>query len=173
MNTIVHERASKMRYRSGLLNRHWYAACRSQDLKKSKPLAQVLFEESIVLWRDQSGRARAMLDRCLHRNAPLSEGVIYDGMLCCPYHGWSYDEHGVCVHVPSMGPCSKAPEGLQLETFHVREQDGLVWVWMGLEEPDEDPFHKLKKSFSLRSLYQDLPQIRDGNVADGHRDIRL
>ena len=42
-------------------------------------------------------------DRCLHRNAVLSEGRLKDDCLICPYHGWTFDENGKCVNVPSEG----------------------------------------------------------------------
>jgi len=138
----MNERRDTMRNRCGLLNEHWYAACLSDALGTTDPLAAVVLGEQLVLWRDERGVAQANIDRCLHRNALLSEGAIIKGCLACPYHGWTYDNKGDCVHVPSMGPGSKAPEGLRLETFETREQDGLVWVWMGHGEPTagEDPF---------------------------------
>ncbi|MCB9592429.1 MAG: aromatic ring-hydroxylating dioxygenase subunit alpha [Sandaracinaceae bacterium] len=136
------ERRDNMRNRCGLLNEHWYAACLAEELGRGRPIARVVLGERLVLWRDGAGRASANLDRCLHRNALLSEGKVIDGCLACPYHGWMYERSGRCAHVPSMGPGSRAPDGLQLETFPTREQDGLIWVWMGHAPPtdDEAPF---------------------------------
>lgn len=135
------DRPGKLRNRCGRLNRHWYAACLSEELGR-RPLARVVMEEHLVLWRDGGGTARCHLDRCLHRNALLSRGAIVDGQLACPYHGWVYAPDGSCTHVPSMGPGSRAPEGRRLETFAVREQGGLVWVWMGHDAPTEEPLRR-------------------------------
>jgi phenylpropionate dioxygenase-like ring-hydroxylating dioxygenase large terminal subunit len=85
----------------------------------------------VALFRDGTGRARALLDRCLHRNAPLSRGALFDGCIGCPYHGWTYDGDGRLVVVPSESQVPPERAGLALRAFPVIEQDGLVWVYMG------------------------------------------
>jgi len=135
-----HERRGIMRSRCGRLNEAWYAAARRDEVPAKKPLSVIVLGERIVLWRDTQGMAHAHLDRCLHRNSLLSEGIIVDGGLACPYHGWTYDGSGTCTHIPSMGPGSAAPAGLALETFHLVERHGLVWLWMGYAAPCGEPF---------------------------------
>jgi phenylpropionate dioxygenase-like ring-hydroxylating dioxygenase large terminal subunit len=132
--------SDKLRDRCGLLKNYWYAAALGAEVSSRRPLGCEVLGERVVLFRDRGGRAVAMLDRCLHRNALLSRGEVFDGCLGCPYHGWTYDASGRCVHIPSQGPGSRAPEGLALQTFRAREQDGIVWVWMGDGEPDKEPF---------------------------------
>lgn len=119
-----------MRTTSGTLNEHWYVAALADEVTTRRPTARTIMETPIVLWRDADGRATAVVDRCLHRNARLSGGDVFDGLIGCPYHGWTYDATGACVHVPSEGPdgCTLRR---QLETFPVREQDGVVWVYLG------------------------------------------
>lgn len=132
-----------MRDDSGLLKDYWYAAARAEEVTSRKPLGRTVLGEMLVLWRSAPGEpAVAMRDRCLHRNALLSEGDLFDGCIGCPYHGWTYDREGRCVHVPSEGDRAACPPTLkkQLRTFTVREQDGLVWVWMGDGAPDKEPF---------------------------------
>ena len=129
-----------MRERCGTLRDRWYVACTSAELGRRAPLGRVILEEALVLWRDASGQARCFRDRCLHRNAKLSEGRLEDGCLMCPYHGWTYDAAGRCQRIPSEGP-DTAPPRKPLAAFPVREQDDLVWVWLG--EPERargEPF---------------------------------
>lgn len=39
---------------------------------------------------------------CLHQGGPLSQGVILNGKLVCPWHGWEWDpKTGKAVHVPN------------------------------------------------------------------------
>ena len=102
---------SEMRRRSGLLAEYWYAAAKSDEVTARSPLGRVLLGEMIVLWRTPDGQPVAMLDRCLHRNALLSEGELFDGCIGCPYHGWTYDRAGLCINVPSEGPNGGAPGG--------------------------------------------------------------
>ena len=128
-----------MRDRGGRLADAWYAAALSSELTAARPLGRVILECALVLWRGGDGRPVALEDRCLHRNAALSAGQVFDGCLGCPYHGWTYDGTGRCVSVPSEGPGAPALE-CRVPSFPVREQDGLVWVWMGRRPPDVEPF---------------------------------
>jgi phenylpropionate dioxygenase-like ring-hydroxylating dioxygenase large terminal subunit len=134
--------------RCGALKDFWYVACLSTELPAGKPLARTVFGTNVVLFRDEQGRPVALRDRCLHRNARLSAGAVFDGRLGCPYHGWVYDASGAVVEVPSLGPkqCGEVLDanghtsaGLQvrpcdlgkLQRFDTLEQDGLVFVFMG------------------------------------------
>jgi phenylpropionate dioxygenase-like ring-hydroxylating dioxygenase large terminal subunit len=130
-----------MRYASGTLHEHWYVAALSKEVTKRRPLARTILEEPLVLFRGKRGQAVALIDRCLHRNAKLSEGRVVDGCIGCPYHGWTYGASGRCVFVPSEGHGAQTSER-RLERFPMREQDGLVWVYMG--EPsradEREPF---------------------------------
>ncbi len=134
--------------RCGALKDYWYVACRSPELTTRKPLARTILGTNLVLFRDEHGRPAALRDRCLHRNARLSAGATFDGKLGCPDHGWVYDAAGNVVEVPSLGPSQRgevldarghAQSGLQVEPcklgrvqrFATREQDGLIYVFMG------------------------------------------
>jgi len=94
----------------GRLREAWYAAALSSELSAARPLGRVIFETPLVLWRAGDGRAVALEDRCAHRGAPLSEGVVVGGVLGCPYHGWTYDAVGRCAGVPSQGESTPPPE---------------------------------------------------------------
>ena len=82
---------ARVRDECGLLRHYWYVACRAEALAK-KPIARQILGEALVLYRDRSGRPVCFRDRCLHRNAMLSEGNL-EGRLSalCPYHGWTFD----------------------------------------------------------------------------------
>jgi nitrite reductase/ring-hydroxylating ferredoxin subunit len=46
-----------------------------------------------------NGAYSAMDNVCLHRGGPLGAGVILDGKVVCPWHGWEWDpETGEAVH---------------------------------------------------------------------------
>lgn len=132
---------SQMLQEAGLLRDYWYAAAQAKDVTDKQPLARTIMGEMLVLWRNSAGQAVTMRDRCLHRNAPLSAGDLFDGKIGCPYHGWTYDDSGQCVSVPSEGANGACPKlNKALRVYPTREQDGLVWVWMGEGEPDKEPF---------------------------------
>lgn len=113
---------------------------RDFELSSRKPVRRVLFELPIVLWRDSHNNPVAMIDRCSHRNAPLSEGRICKDRIQCPYHGWTYDRTGNCVAVPSEGTKLSSGKGSIVTTFPTLERYGLVYAWIGKEAPDREPF---------------------------------
>jgi vanillate O-demethylase monooxygenase subunit len=67
----------------------WYAVATSEDVR-AELLSRTLLEESIVLFRTEDGIVRALIDRCTHRFAPLSQGRLCADRVVCPYHGMEY-----------------------------------------------------------------------------------
>lgn len=156
-----------MRHRCGTLHENWYVAALSRQVNAKRPFAAVVMEEPLVLFRDGQGRARALLDRCLHRNAPLSRGALFDGCIGCPYHGWTYNGEGQCVIVPSESHDQRVRPELTVTRFPTLEQDGLVWVYMG--NPDrageKQPFrmpHAGERGWRSYYMLTDF----DGDVTD-------
>lgn len=46
----------------------------------------------------------AMDNVCPHRGGPLGTGIIADGKLICPWHGWQFDPAtGKSIQVPDAG----------------------------------------------------------------------
>lgn len=110
---------------------NWYIACLSSELK-SKPLKSILYDTSYVLFRNKHGEAACFQDRCIHRNAQLSEGQVVNGKLICPYHGWSYESTGQVCEIPSEGPDSKVKlSSLCARALPLCERDGVVWIYLG------------------------------------------
>ncbi len=118
----------------------WYVACETRELG-SAPLARTILGVPLVLFRSsKSAAATALLDRCPHRNVPLSLGRVAEGTLECAYHGWRFDGAGGCVHVPSLGNEREA-KARNATAFPVLERDGVVWVWMNPDvKPDREPY---------------------------------
>lgn len=52
----------------------------------------------IGVFREADGRFRALEMGCRHQNADLSKGLIINGTVICPRHGWKYDlRTGKCL----------------------------------------------------------------------------
>lgn len=113
--------------RCGALRDFWYVACLSSELPARRPIARTILGVPMVLFRGPDGAPAALRDRCLHRNAALSHGEVFDGKLGCPYHGWTYDTRGEVVEIPSLAPGAACEQG-RLASFAALEQDGLVFV---------------------------------------------
>lgn len=106
---------------------HWFVVCTTEELRQ-RPLAKMLLGVPLVLFRDGEGKPGALIDRCPHRNIPLSIGEVVDGQLQCSYHGWRFDRGGTCRFIPSLigEPDGKARRAL---SYPALEQDGFIWVY--------------------------------------------
>lgn len=112
----------------------WYVGCQTRDLKR-KPLSRTLLGIPLVLFRGDDGKPAALLDRCAHRNVPLSLGKVVGHRLQCAYHGWEFTGEGACEKIPGL--CGD-PEGKarRVPMYPCLERDGFVWVYA---EPDSEP----------------------------------
>lgn len=129
------------------LRHFWFVICESRELKR-KPLARTLLGEPLVLFRDQQSEAAVLVDRCSHRNAPLSKGWVAEGQLVCPYHGWRFDGSGSCQLVPGL--CQQTLHHTRsIQAYAVHEQDGLVWASL-------DPIGKAPDSFAAKPSHTSI-----------------
>ena len=98
---------------------------------KEQPIARIILEEGITLFRFPDGKIGALENRCPHRFLPLSEGKITSKGLQCGYHGLTFDENGTCSLAPTQ---DTIPNRANVRAYPVIEHMGLVWVWMGDKE---------------------------------------
>lgn len=112
----------------GVLAGFWYPICTARELRRG-PIARELGSLPLALFRDGAGAPAALVDRCPHRNAPLSLGRREpSGTIACAYHGWRFDRSGACLCVPGLDEPGEA--SARSATAHpVLEQEGLVWVF--------------------------------------------
>lgn len=133
------------------ITRAWYPLAWSADLK-DKPLQSELYGEPIALFRDRKGVAGALVDRCPHRNIPLSEGSVDASGLRCRYHGWSFATDGRCTEIPGLcGAFDGAQRGAT--AYEVREQDGIIWTWA---TPGDTPLSEPPSFAPLGDAYTEV-----------------
>ena len=126
-----------------LLRNAWYIGAWADELG-DKPLARRICGDPVVLFRDGSGKAAALVDRCCHRAAPLHLGSLVEAGIQCGYHGLIFDATGRCVAIPGQ---KLIPQDAQVRSYPTVERDQLVWLWMGdpaLADPAkivEFPYH--------------------------------
>jgi phenylpropionate dioxygenase-like ring-hydroxylating dioxygenase large terminal subunit len=105
----------------------WWAAAYSDEVTAA-PLARTLLDRKVVLFRTQSGKPAALIDRCTHRKAPLSKGAVVGEALECPFHGMRFAPDGTCVLIPCQ---DKIPPSANVHAFPVVERYGHIWIWPG------------------------------------------
>jgi nitrite reductase (NADH) small subunit len=97
----------------------WVRACGLDDLREGKGFALTVCGAHLALFLSE-GEVHALEDRCPHRGAPLSSGVIHDRCyVACLEHGWS-----ICL----LDGQAQPPERGQAQAYRVQVVDGEVWV---------------------------------------------
>jgi phenylpropionate dioxygenase-like ring-hydroxylating dioxygenase large terminal subunit len=139
----------------------WYIIGESKDLPRDKVIEAHLFDEWLALFRDESGKAVAIEDCCLHRCAQLSKGSVKQGKLQCAYHGWTYNGEGVVIDVPSEGKSEGdvKPSHRRARRFQICESDDYVYARLADSANDSTveqikpfsiPFYKAKGWAAMR-----------------------
>lgn len=161
---------------------HWYPLLPVEDLDPQQPTPVTILGLRLVIWKPKSSQTfRVFLDQCPHRLAPLSEGRIDDktGNLMCSYHGWQFDQQGICTHLPQAEHpelVSKNKDNLCAVALPVRQQQDLIWVWLDASSElaantplPLSPQVDASKGFVWSSMVRDLEydwQTLVENVAD-------
>lgn len=108
------------------LKSSWQMATLSREVG-AKPLARTIAGVPVVLFRTPVG-VSALINRCPHRNYPLSEGRLVEGSLQCPYHGWRFAPDGACVEVPGCTLSEGQDQRLAATPVIVKEINGAVLI---------------------------------------------
>ena len=109
------------------LRNEWYVVALGTELN-TQPIQRWVLGEPLALFRTQSGKPVALLDRCPHRGAPLSMGQVHGETLACGYHGFTFDVTGQCVDIPGTDVIS--PKAC-VQSHPLMERWGWVFAWMG------------------------------------------
>jgi vanillate O-demethylase monooxygenase subunit len=114
---------------SHYLRSAWYVAGCSEELPPGRLLARTLLDEPVAFFRRPDGSVAALQDRCPHRFAPLSAGILCDSgaSVQCPYHGLRFAGDGACVQNPHG--VGDIPKAARVASYAVCERDGLLWWW--------------------------------------------
>ena len=138
-DAVVSPHAIKDYYQS--LKPFWHPVLPAAELNDVPVAHADLLDTPLAITR-LNGELVALSDVCRHFQAQLSLGAIrhvegYGECLMCPYHGWTYTNDGRCVDIPQMIPGRLIPESARVDSYHVREMYGLVWVCLA-DEPARD-----------------------------------
>lgn len=99
-------------------------ACAVADLPEGKGKECVVGERIVALFK--LGEEVVAVDGiCAHAGGPIAQGMLRDGVVTCPWHGWQYN---VRTGQHQLNP------RICLATFPVEVEDGQVYV--ELPEPD-------------------------------------
>ena len=57
----------------------------------------------VAIFRTESDRIFALLDRCPHKGGPLSQGIVFGEHVACPLHNWAISQEVGQARAPDIG----------------------------------------------------------------------
>jgi nitrite reductase/ring-hydroxylating ferredoxin subunit len=76
--------------------------CAKADLPEPGKAKEFDLGGKLICVANVGGTMAAMDGICLHRGGPLGTGVVLDGKVVCPWHGWAWDpQTGAAAHDPA------------------------------------------------------------------------
>lgn len=162
---------------------NWYPLSPIEDLNPEQPTPVMLLGINLVIWKPKNSPTyQVFIDECPHRLAPLSEGRVDEktGDLMCSYHGWQFDQKGICTTIPQAEKpeiVSKNKDNFCVVKFPTQEANDLLWVWADPNSSEQaantplplSPQIDVSKGFVWSSFVRDLEydwQTLVENVAD-------
>ena len=151
----------------------WYFIAARDDILRRKLIEKTWMGEEIIAWADRDGRICVSDAFCPHLGShmgPTVGGMVRDGCLVCPFHGFEFDTSGRCVATPN----APAPRAVRLQVYHTAEILGMVFAWWGAggrppqwqlpEGPPTGPEWSRLRSCTLR--FRGHPQETAENSVD-------
>lgn len=97
----------------------WHKAVPFSELDDEEP-TQLEIQDQVIALCKVGDEVFAISDICTHEQAYLSDGIIEDGCVECPLHMALFDI--------KTGKAMTEPASVDLKTFPVRMEDGVVWI---------------------------------------------
>ncbi|PCJ44990.1 MAG: hypothetical protein COA99_05970 [Moraxellaceae bacterium] len=168
-----------LREKTTILQRNWIVVGRWEQVENTGDYFTIdLFEEPIVIVRDQNNTVKALSNVCRHRAAAVAQGSGNTKHFVCPYHQWNYKLSGEFNGAPAMERATDfTKEECGLDEFPVMEWQGFIFVNLSktakpldLTEVDDyiRPFH-LSELKRLEPIRYDCPwdwKISSENVME-------
>jgi phenylpropionate dioxygenase-like ring-hydroxylating dioxygenase large terminal subunit len=117
-----------------VLVHEWLPVTSLRALDRQNPIGVRVLGQDVVVWKC-GDEVLVWQDLCVHRGTRLSLGRVRGHALQCPYHGWTYNAEGKCIHMPAH-PEQTPPDKAQVKAYQARVAYEVVWVC--LDEPHAD-----------------------------------
>ncbi|HEV7224443.1 MAG TPA: Rieske 2Fe-2S domain-containing protein, partial [Pirellulales bacterium] len=132
-------------------------AADADAVKEGAGLAVEANGKEIALFR-VGDRVYAIDAACPHEGAPLAQGTVENGVVTCPWHGWTFN---ACTG------CSLTPANHDLGRYETLTEDGKIFV-----KPHPNPLPKGEGILPLVEVIEETPDVRtfrfdnpDGRIA--------
>ena len=126
--------------RARLFERHWQLVGLRSDLARHQDFITAELAGRGVVIQNFDGALRGFRNVCSHRHARIRSADCGNGLLRCPYHGWTYNAEGVPVGIPGnaeyFGLDRAARQALALAPIAVESCGNLVFARLAAEGED-------------------------------------
>jgi len=147
----------------GALLRSWTwfpFAISTQIVAGEAPTKVRLLGVDYVAFRTTDGQVGFIDEACPHRGVSMALARNEGCMLRCIFHGWAVNASGNVVEAPTHhGDKEAFLKGIHVRHYPVREQGGLVWVWLGDLPAAEFP--DLPAHLTYPHLYRRCDSVRE------------
>ena len=125
-----------------LFRRYWLPVETSANLgggrgpvtpSAKNPVRLKVLDETLVLFRDATGKPGLLEEHCTHRGTSLAYGRVENDGLRCLYHGWKYDREGNCLDMPAETN-DRFRASVKHPAYPCVEVGGLIFAYMGPPE---------------------------------------
>jgi nitrite reductase/ring-hydroxylating ferredoxin subunit len=146
------------------MTEHWRRICRVEEVAGGQTVGKVVADDDedvqrVCVVMRPGGEFAAMLDRCPHRNIPLSRGLVNDGILTCPGHFWRFDL--------TTGERSDLPE-VRATLYPTRVTDG----WVEASLPPPAPRRSMREWLLAQAHADDRRRPADRSQVPSDMDLR-
>ena len=119
-----------------VLRRYWIPVLLDWELPAPDcdPIRLKILGESLVAFKDTSGRIGILADACPHRRVSLYFGRNEENGLRCVYHGWKFDVEGKCLDMPSEPATSNFKDKVRTPAYPTVEAGNIIWAYFGPKE---------------------------------------
>lgn len=110
--------------------KEWLCVGRADEIERPGDFFTVrLFDEPLIIARDDANQIQALSSVCLHRGMEIVEGHGNRKSFQCQYHGWTYSLEGKLIGAPEMDQTKEFNRGAQrLSCIKVEVWEGFIYV---------------------------------------------
>ncbi len=112
-------RSEGERLRAKTSTKNWRHICAFADIPRLGARVVKHGATEIAVFRNADDTLFALADRCPHKGGKLSQGIVFDGKVACPLHGWV-----ICLNDGK----AVAPDEGCAKTFDVKIEGGEVFL---------------------------------------------
>jgi len=113
----------------------WYVIGEKNEFLSNKLYKKTIWGKDYVIWKNNINDFFALDNHCSHRGASLSNGILTNQNIACPYHGYEFNSSGVLCIVPGL--TFKNNKCQNIKSYQICEKNG--WIYLNINATLHEP----------------------------------